>query len=30
LITNNKTINSINHIYFTIKYLQHLLYVPTT
>jgi hypothetical protein len=30
LITNNKIMNSINHIYFTIKYLQHSLHVPTT
>jgi hypothetical protein len=30
LITNNKTINPINPKYFTIKYLQHSLYVPTT
>lgn len=29
-ITNNKTINQISHIYFTIKYLQHSLYVPAT
>jgi len=30
LITNNKNINQISHIYFTIKYLKHSLYVATT